>query len=88
MQLQNVEETMEYLTEREVKFGGYVQTTAIFTPQDELKKKIKVHVFIAKPNNPYWLGEASVSQIANQVSTYVNIFSVLMFDFYTNQNNL
>ena len=51
-----------------LKLGWYVQTSATFTPQDKSKKPMIVHLYIAKKSNPNWLGEATVDQIANQVS--------------------
>lgn len=59
------EAAIPYLSRRECELGGYVSQFLKFYPSHG--KPLKVLVYIATPKNPHWLGDAKVSEIANQI---------------------
>lgn len=61
------EEALEYLNNREMTLGGYIQTITTFVPVDESFKPFPVLVFVATAQSKHWLGPACASSIAKQV---------------------
>jgi len=71
MELQG-EEALDYLNNREIALGGYIQQITLFhpLPREEgiVIAPFPVLFFVASPNSgPYWLGPASSTSIAEQV---------------------
>jgi cation transport protein ChaC len=61
------EEALEYLNNREMTLGGYIQTITTFVPIDKAFKPFPVLVFVATAQSRHWLGPACSSSIAKQV---------------------
>jgi len=61
------EEALEYLNNREMTLGGYIQQLTTFIPADPNFKPFPVLVFVATPQSKHWLGPACSSSIAKQV---------------------
>jgi len=71
MELQG-EEALDYLNNREIALGGYIQQITLFHPlptkEEIVIAPFPVLFFVASPNSgPYWLGPASSTSIAEQV---------------------
>lgn len=56
-----------YLENRECTLGGYMTTIATFYSR-EGNRSFPVIIYIATNKNKYWLGEAPLQDIANQIS--------------------
>lgn len=61
------EEALDYLNNREMTLGGYLQRITTFQPVDSKLPAFPVLVFIATPQSKHWLGPESASHIAKQV---------------------
>jgi len=68
MELQG-EEALDYLNNREMTLGGYIQKITMFHSVDEKVPPFPVLVFVATSKSPYWLGPAEAHVIADQVLT-------------------
>ena len=60
---------LEYLNNREVTLGGYVNHMTTFYPADatDNRSPFPVLLFMATPSNEQWLGSAPLEDIAEQV---------------------
>lgn len=58
---------LSYLENRECALGGYLTTIATFHSRDG-DKQCSVIIYIATNKNEQWLGEASLSSIARQIT--------------------
>lgn len=61
-----------YLNNRECQLGGYLTTITTFFPRRDAKeekciKPFPVILYLATPSNRHWLGDSSLSDIANQI---------------------
>ena len=63
------EEALDYLNNREMTLGGYIQKITLFHTADGKHPPFPVLVFVATPKSSYWLGPAQAEQIAEQVVT-------------------
>lgn len=63
-----IEECLAYLNVREAVRGGYGTRMVEFIPQDEYLAPVQALVYIATPDNPTYLGSASVEEIAAQIA--------------------
>lgn len=61
------QEALDYLNNREMTLGGYLQRIATFHPTEKQIAPFPVLVFIATPQSKHWLGPACESLIAKQV---------------------
>lgn len=61
------EEALDYLNNREMTLGGYLQKIATFHPTEKEVPPFPVLVFIATPQSAHWLGPACPKEIAKQV---------------------
>ena len=68
MELQG-QEALDYLNNREMKLGGYIQKFTMFYTKDEKQPPFPVLVFLATSKSPFWLGPADPQVIAEQVVT-------------------
>jgi cation transport protein ChaC len=59
------EAAIPYLSRRECELGGYTSVFTTFYPVNG--EPFKVLLYVATSKNPLWLGEAQVSDIANQI---------------------
>lgn len=59
------EAALPYLSRRECELGGYVSHFTTFYPVNG--DPFNVLLYLATPKNPHWLGEAHVTDIANQI---------------------
>jgi len=66
MELQG-EEALDYLNNREMTLGGYMQKITLFHSADDKHPPFPVLVFVATPNSSFWLGPADSHVIAEQV---------------------
>ncbi|KAL4656441.1 glutathione-specific gamma-glutamylcyclotransferase 1-like [Arapaima gigas] len=64
-----IDESLRYLTVREVINGGYVSHRVQFVPRDKGQSPLIALVYIATEDNPIYLGPASTEEIAAQIST-------------------
>jgi len=61
------EEALDYLNNREMTLGGYLQKIVTFHPTEKEIPPFPVLVFIATPQSKHWLGPSCESLIAKQV---------------------
>merc|ERR1719297_648926 len=61
------EEALDYLNNREMTLGGYIQRISTFYPTSCSIPPFPVLVFIATPQSKHWLGPSSHRSIAKQV---------------------
>ena len=61
------EEALDYLNNREMTLGGYIQRITLFHTADSKHPPFPVLVFVATPKSSFWLGPAPASEIAEQV---------------------
>lgn len=61
------EEALDYLNNREMTLGGYIQEFVTFHPTHKEIPPFPVLVFIATPQSKHWLGPTCESLIAKQV---------------------
>ena len=61
------EEALDYLNNREMTLGGYIQRITLFHSAEAKHPPIPVLVFVATPKSSFWLGPAPASEIAEQV---------------------
>ena len=63
------EEALEYLNNKEITLGGYIQKITMFNSADDKHLTFPVLVFIATNKSSFWLGPAEPHLIAEQVVT-------------------
>eukprot|EP00092_Neocalanus_flemingeri_P009785 GFUD01010543.1.p1 GENE.GFUD01010543.1~~GFUD01010543.1.p1 ORF type:complete len:233 (-),score=37.83 GFUD01010543.1:66-764(-) len=68
MELQG-EEALDYLNNREMTLGGYIQKITMFHTADDKHPPFPVLVFVATSKSSFWLGPAEPHVIAEQVVT-------------------
>merc|ERR1712173_256637 len=61
------DEALDYLNNREMTMGGYIQKITLFHTADNKHAPFPVLVFVATPKSSYWLGPAESHVIAEQV---------------------
>jgi len=61
------DEALDYLNNREMTLGGYIQKITLFHTADNKHAPFPVLVFVATPKSSYWLGPAESHVIAEQV---------------------
>jgi len=61
------DEALDYLNNREMTLGGYIQKITLFHTADSKHAPFPVLVFVATPKSSYWLGPAESHVIAEQV---------------------
>lgn len=61
------EAAISYLSQREVKLGGYDTKFATFHPSNGAPIK-NVLLYVATPANSLWLGEAPLTKIASEIT--------------------
>ena len=61
------DEALDYLNNREMTLGGYIQKITLFHTADNKHPPFPVLVFVATPKSSYWLGPAEAHSIADQV---------------------
>lgn len=63
------EAALPYLDNRECKLGGYKTQFATFYSRDRKEglKEFPALIYVARPDNMLWLGDAPLSEIANQI---------------------
>lgn len=61
------EDALEYLNNREMTLGGYLQRITTFHTMDGSRPPFPVLVFVATPQSKHWLGPAPLETIAKQV---------------------
>ncbi|XP_970018.2 glutathione-specific gamma-glutamylcyclotransferase 1 [Tribolium castaneum] len=59
------EAAIPYLSKRECELGGYSSVFTTFYPVSG--EPFKVLLYVATPKNPLWLGDAQISDIADQI---------------------
>ncbi|TNM95529.1 glutathione-specific gamma-glutamylcyclotransferase 1-like [Takifugu flavidus] len=64
-----IEGSLQYLHTREVLLGGYIITKLQFFPKEKDQEPLLALVYIATSDNPMYLGPASDTDIANQITT-------------------
>lgn len=64
-----IEGSLQYLHTREVLLGGYIITKLQFFPKEKGQEPLLALVYIATSDNPMYLGPASDTDIANQITT-------------------
>lgn len=64
-----IEGSLQYLHTREVLLGGYIITKLQFFPKEKDQEPFLALVYIATSDNPMYLGPASDTDIANQITT-------------------
>ncbi|XP_028293893.1 glutathione-specific gamma-glutamylcyclotransferase 1-like [Gouania willdenowi] len=64
-----MEESLQYLNQREVIQGGYMREMVEFFPEGNNQEPLMTIVYIATSDNPLYLGPASNQEIATQVAT-------------------
>lgn len=63
------EEALDYLNNREMTLGGYIQKITMFHTADNKHPPFPVLVFVATSKSSFWLGPADPHVIAEQVVT-------------------
>jgi len=61
------DEALDYLNNREMTLGGYIQKITLFHTVESQHPPFPVLVFVATPKSSYWLGPADPHIIADQV---------------------
>ena len=65
------DEALDYLNNREMTLGGYIQKITLFHTVESQHPPFPVLVFVATPKSSYWLGPADPHIIADQVTTLI-----------------
>ena len=65
------DEALDYLNNREMTLGGYIQKITLFHTVESQHPPFPVLVFVATPKSSYWLGPAEPHIIADQVTTLI-----------------
>ncbi|KAM4542823.1 glutathione-specific gamma-glutamylcyclotransferase 1-like [Odontesthes bonariensis] len=63
-----IEESLQYLSMREIVLGGYKTEMVEFIPKEKSQGPLLALVYIATSDNPIYLGPASDKEIAAQIS--------------------
>jgi len=61
------EAALDYLNNREMTLGGYIQKMTTFRPAEDDMQSFDVLVFVATPESKHWLGDEPEEKIAKQV---------------------
>ncbi|XP_029316716.1 glutathione-specific gamma-glutamylcyclotransferase 1-like [Cottoperca gobio] len=64
-----MEDSLQYLSMREVELGGYKTEMVEFNPKEKGHSVLSAIVYIATSDNPIYLGPASDEEIAAQIAT-------------------
>lgn len=64
----DIEGSLQYLHTREVLLGGYIIKKVQFFPKEKDQEPLLALVYIATSDNPMYLGPASDTDIANQIT--------------------